>query len=452
VDARRADETAHDGERARVLELLRRHGWNATSFQVLEPAFRYWFDEDACVAYADTGRAHVVAGAPIAAPGRLAEVTERFLEAARRRGRRVCFFGVEARFLEAVPIRATAIGEQAVWDPSAWGAALRTSKSLREQLRRARAKGAQVRLVSPAELADTGGPTRAAVERLVARWLGSRAMAPMGFLVAVEPFAFAAERRTWVAEVGGHVVGFLAAVPVYARGGWLLEDLLRDPEAPNGTAELLVDAAMRAFDDEGARYVTLGLAPLSGPLEGWLRTARDLTGALYDFRGLRAFKAKLRPARWEPIYLAHGDDVPGPRAIVDTLTAFAHGSLARFGLQTALVSEPVGAGRLGRVRRRARRAPARALGRLAAVARDEPRGRGHARLGPHARRGARLQRAARERPRRRARPRDRVARADARGRRALGGPRRARALAGPGRRRAPLTKRSKRRVAGRLTS
>ena len=33
-----------DAERRRVLAVLRRHGWNATSFQVLGPAFHYWFD------------------------------------------------------------------------------------------------------------------------------------------------------------------------------------------------------------------------------------------------------------------------------------------------------------------------------------------------------------------------------------------------------------------------
>ena len=70
-------------ERERVLELLRRHGWNATSFQTLESDFRYWFHgDDACVAYVDTGAAWVAAGAPIAAPERLADVAGAFVEAA----------------------------------------------------------------------------------------------------------------------------------------------------------------------------------------------------------------------------------------------------------------------------------------------------------------------------------------------------------------------------------
>ena len=49
----------------RVLALVRRYGWNATSFQALDPGMRhFWCGDDACVAYADTGEAWVAAGAP----------------------------------------------------------------------------------------------------------------------------------------------------------------------------------------------------------------------------------------------------------------------------------------------------------------------------------------------------------------------------------------------------
>jgi phosphatidylglycerol lysyltransferase len=175
-----------------------------------------------------------------------------------------------------------------------------------------------------------------AIESLIERWRRDKPMAPMGFLVDVQPFDFASERRYFVAERDGQVVGFLAAVPIYLRRGWLLEDFLRDPEAPNGTAELLIDAAMRALGDEGSRYVTLGLAPLSGPVRGWLRAARRLSSPLYDFAGLRAFKAKLRPHAWEPIFVAHPKQSSSHVALVDALAAFARGSFLRFGGATLL--------------------------------------------------------------------------------------------------------------------
>jgi phosphatidylglycerol lysyltransferase len=332
------DEPSRPSEHMRVLQLLKRYGWNATSFQVLEPGFRYWFDAagDACVAYVDTGGAWVAAGAPIAPAERLAEVVSRFEEAAHAAGRRVCFFATEQRFAEAVPVEVMPIGEQPMWDPGRWEETLRSSRSLREQLRRARARGVTVRRVSTEELKDPGHPTRRAVDRLLARWLSSRRMAPMGFLVQVSPYAFAEERRAFVGELNGEVVCFLSAAPVFAREGWLLQHVIRDPRAPNGSAELMVDAAMRAALEEGRRYVTLGLAPLSGEVAPWLRAARLWGAALFDFEGLRAFKAKLRPHAWAPIHLAWPARTGNLWPVYDALRAFARGSFFRFAFATLL--------------------------------------------------------------------------------------------------------------------
>lgn len=325
-----------DPQREAVHALLQRHGWNATSFQVLEPGFRYWFDPLGCVAYVETRDAWVAGGAPIAAREDLAPVAARFIAAARAAGKGACFFGTEARFSELPRLQ---IGEQPVWDPTLWPATLAGSKSLREQLRRARAKGVVVRAVGAEELAE-GAPLRHAVEALAARWLASRRMAPMGFLVDVELFGFASARRYLVAERGGALLALLAAVPVYARGGWFIEDLLRDASAPSGTAECLIDAAMRAFAAEGCRYVTLGLAPLSGDVPRVLQAVREWGAVLYDFGGVRAFKARLRPATWDPIYLAYPAGA-SLRAVHGALRAFAGGGLLRFGLHTVLRGPPV---------------------------------------------------------------------------------------------------------------
>jgi len=325
--------------RERVFELLQRHGWNATSFQVLEPGFSYFFDGDACVAYVETRDAWVAAGAPIAAEADIARTCQRFCDAAREAGKSACFFGTEARFATTTQLPQLCIGEQPIWDPQNWEAVLKGSRSLREQLRRARAKGVVIRDVHASEL-DEGTPLRAQIDALVARWLASRRMAPMGFLVGVELFGHAQARRYIVAEKDGQLLALLAAVPVFARQGWLIEDLLRDPRAPNGTAELLVDAAMRAFVSTGSRYVTLGLAPLAGEVHGLLRTARSWGAVLYDFDGVRAFKARLRPDRWDPVYLAYPSGSP-VRAMLAALSAFAGGGLVRFGLQTVLRGPPV---------------------------------------------------------------------------------------------------------------
>jgi len=324
------------------LSHLRRHGDHATSFQTLEPGTRHFVLDDGAgyVGYVDTGSCWVGAGAPVCAPEQRARAAEAFRAAAARAGRRACFFAAEGAFADALSWPRLHIGEQPTWDPSSWATKVASTSSLRAQLNRARNKGIVVRRVDAAELAPDA-PLRAVVEKIVAAWLASRAMAPMGFLVDVQPFLHAAERRFFVACRDDVVVAFLSAVPIHARAGWLLEDLLRADDAPAGTAACLIDAAMKTMAAEGARVVTLGMAPLSGDVPRGLREARELLAPLYDFAGVHAFKQRLVPDGWEPLYLLAPTTTECWRGLIDALRAFARGRLRWFALQSFLRGPPV---------------------------------------------------------------------------------------------------------------
>ena len=153
-------------------------------------------------------------------------------------------------------------------------------------------------------------------------------MEPMGFVVAVEPF-HAPERHLYVvAERHGVAVQFLSAVPAPASRGWLFEDMLRGAATPNGTTELVLDLALRTLARQAA-WATPGLTPLAGPVAWWLRLARAVTTPLYDFDGLRRFRARLSPARWVPVWLVW-DRGPAWLVLIDVLRAFARGRLWAF--------------------------------------------------------------------------------------------------------------------------
>jgi phosphatidylglycerol lysyltransferase len=158
----------------------------------------------------------------------------------------------------------------------------------------------------------------------------------MDFLVRVELSAFATHRRCFVAEMDGRVVGFAAVVPVPARRGWFIEDLIRAPDAPNGTGELLVDAVMRWAAATGSTWITLGLAPLAGEVAPALRVARRGGALLYDFEGLRTFKAKLRPGSWSSISLSYPPTQGAAVSIADALVAFTRGGVGRFAVRSLL--------------------------------------------------------------------------------------------------------------------
>lgn len=306
----------------RARDLVLAHGWNATAYQIVNPGIAHWFDPagDAVVGFVRHAGVRVVAGAPVCAADRLAEVVEAFERASAADGASVCYFAAEARLDAVLAARGgyarISLGAQPAWRPEVFAASLRGRPSLRAQLNRARNKGVRVEEWTPAAATD-----HAALRAVLAEWLGTRGLPPLHFLVEPATLGRLDDRRVFVARGGAGVIGFVVASPVPARHGWLVEQFVRGRAAVNGTTELMLDAAVRAMADEGAAYVTLGLAPLSrhapGAAEGpvWLRAMLRLVRAhgrrFYDFDGLDAFKSKFAPERWEPVYaLAPGRSFP----------------------------------------------------------------------------------------------------------------------------------------------
>ena len=320
------------GDRA---ALIARYGRTATAFRARSHTLSWWnsdvrgADARGGVAYAAVGRAWVAAGEPVAATSDLVALAEAFCRRAKDAGRRAVFFATERGLAHATGFARLRIGEQPYWDPAGWPAKVAAHRSLREQLRRARAKEVRIReSTDPSERALAMEGVGALAELLV-RWTAARPMATMRFIVNPEPFAAAPERRLFVADRFGKPLALLSLVPM-GPDGWLCEHLVRAPHAPNGTAELLIDTVMRTVAAEGAQVVSLGLAPLSGRVAWWLRAARRLARPLYNFGGLAAFKRKLRPDRWRPIYMVYPAGGCALVALIDALRAFADGSLTRF--------------------------------------------------------------------------------------------------------------------------
>ncbi len=328
--ARGSGTTPGAGDRARALALLRRYGWDSTSFQILDGACRLWFAEDAVVAYADTGRTLVGAGAPVCSPERASSVARNFASAAAGSGRAAAFFAVSERFAAESGLASIAIGEVGAWSPQDWPEVLSRTPSLREQLRRGRAKGLSIEPAGACLAA-----LRPALRALRLRWSEGHRMAPMDFLARPASFdpELARERELLVAWRGRRPVGYVCLSPIYARRGALVQEWVQDVDAPNGTAELLLDAAFRRAAEHDLDYATLGLSPLAGRLPPWLAAARALGRPWFDFEGLCRFKAKFRPQRLEAVALA-GTGLPIPALVVESLRAFAGGSFARFGAAT----------------------------------------------------------------------------------------------------------------------
>lgn len=337
----------------RARELVLRYGWNSTAYQLLNPGISLWFSEagDAVIGYVRRYGVSVVAGAPVCSDERLLAVHEEFERATAATGGRVCYFAAGHRLEETLRRDArrpvVLLGAQPVWDPAHFDEITRSHASLRAQLNRARNKGVSVE-EWPVERAHASP----GLTEVLHQWLATRGLPPLRFLVEPDTLSRLLDRRVYVALRGANAVAFLVASPIPLRNGWLVEQIVRGDAAPNGTSELLVAHAMADLAAGGAGYATLGLAPLSRragltppPTPRWLGLALRLVRAhgrrFYNFDGLDAFKAKLLPERWEPIYAISDERSFSPGTLYAIAAAFSGGSplalvaraLARAGAQ-----------------------------------------------------------------------------------------------------------------------
>jgi len=324
----------HRSNVPKAKDLVLQFGWNATSFQIVNPCFQHWFSAkgDAVVGFVRTSGAFVVAGAPICALERLDEVLAEWEAWCRGSRVRTCYFGAAGRVHRLLAHRAgystIVLGAQPTWDPAQWASTVDARPSLRAQFRRAINKGVVVR-----EWATERAEGHPELSRCLAEWLARHPLPPMHFLIEPQTLRNLDGRRVFVAERNGAPVGFLTASPIPVRQGWLTEQFVRGKEAPNGTVELLLDAAARAIAADGSRYLTMGLAPLSEHSNGtsvnprWIRWFLNWVKAhgrrFYDFDGLTAFKAKFRPHGWEPIYAVANEPSFSFRTLYAIAAAFS---------------------------------------------------------------------------------------------------------------------------------
>jgi phosphatidylglycerol lysyltransferase len=338
----------------RARELILEHGWNSTSFQIINPGIKRWFAAagDAVVGYALSAGFRVAVGAPVCEKVRLDAVAAEFENDAAKDSQHVCYFAAERRletiFSDSADHTKFLIGAQPAWDSGNWAYVTANHRSLRAQLNRSRNKGVTVS-EWPADRAASDPGLRVVLHK----WLDSKGLPPLHFMVESNTLDRLQHRRIFVAICRDEAVGFIVLSPVAKRKGWLFEQFPHRPGAPNGTVELMIDAAMKALAEDRCEYATLGLSPLSkradvGPFDNpfWLRVVlarlRKHGQRFYNFDGLDHFKAKLCPDRWEPVFAVSNESAVSLRTLRAIAGAFSGNDTSRLvigGLRKAVASE-----------------------------------------------------------------------------------------------------------------
>jgi len=325
-----------------LLRLQTLYGYNAHSLVSIAPGARLWStpEIDGAIIYSEFGRVWLACGDPLASHEEMCELARLFVREAKSRRRVVAFVPTTERFAreaESFGFGALKVGAAPYFDLKTWAPRGDRAKKMRAGLNQARRAGVRVE-----EVTNADENLRRETESLCRRWLDTRrAATSFGWLFLLDPFLHAGHKRFFAArDERGTLVGFLAASPMPSRGGWYMEDVLRAPDAPKGTADLLVVETLHQLAASGARLATLGTAPLAHegedavpagdfPLvERTLRIAASRLGAFYNFDGLRRFKSKFAPTHWESEYVLgpRGMTIP-PRVAYAILRAIAPGGL-----------------------------------------------------------------------------------------------------------------------------
>jgi hypothetical protein len=291
----------------------------------------------------DTPGAVVAAGEPLCPADRRADAFFDLARAARATGRQAVMMPVGwalADELRRRGARTLCVGTEPVLELAEWLGEGGGPDPL-DRLPMARALGRRGARLERWDTRQLDAERRAIVANLADRWRSSREGPLVAFLNVVDPLQHIEHKALFVAWDGklAAPAAVLVATPVASGDGdgrvvaWFFCDYLRHPDARAGVVEWLFVEAARALRAEGASEIRLGLTPLlhlqRGVVDGvterllrpWL--ARHQARATFPFRyaSVAAFKTKLGPTRWDPLYVVT-DGTRGPT--LARALAFAH--------------------------------------------------------------------------------------------------------------------------------
>ncbi|MGH8460941.1 MAG: phosphatidylglycerol lysyltransferase domain-containing protein [Stenotrophobium sp.] len=308
-----------------LLSAQARYGYNPHALISLHQDGRVWRHPSSSggIVFQRVGNVWLAAGDPISPASEQRSLVASFFEAALAAGAMPAFVPATEQFARNAldwGYTVVKVGASPYFDLQSWDPRGNHARHLRWSINRARREDLHIEATSfQPTLADE-------CREVCASWLATRpAAANFGWLFSLEPMCFGEHKRFFTARNRqGTLVGLLAASPIPDRKGWYLEDVLRRGDSPDGTADLLVYEALTTLRLEGYSEATLGTALLAEdgadltPSSTWtvtqfgLRQAKKALGDVYHFDGIRNFKAKFVPSRWEGEYAI----VPHPGSLI----------------------------------------------------------------------------------------------------------------------------------------
>ncbi|MFH1977820.1 MAG: DUF2156 domain-containing protein [Candidatus Aenigmatarchaeota archaeon] len=302
----------------RILDLIRKYGYNSTSYNILIGNKKYFFSEkgiEGVIAYIEIADIFLVAGDPVCDDQNIINFVHEFRLFCRRNNKDCCFQAISKKvkdILEIMGFNYIKIGEEPFFDLDEWNTAGGRFMDLRNEINHAKKDGFRVEEYRPLEKRDRDYEYHMAA--LSELWQKSKKTGEFSFLVGTASLDDPRDRKYFlVFNQENKLEAFLVCVPIFSRNGVYFDILRRKEDPEKGTTELLITDTFRILREQGYKLVTLGSAPLADVTKDekkkeFIYKALDFAynnlNYFYKFKPLFNYKQKFGPTFWEPKYMA----------------------------------------------------------------------------------------------------------------------------------------------------
>jgi len=283
------------------------------------------------IMYGIEGRSWIAMGDPIGPEEEWEELLWKFRESCDRYDGRPVFYQVDNEHLDLyVDLGMTFLklgeeGRVSLQDFSLEGASRRDFRHARNKIEKENCTFSVVPVQDVPGLLDT---FRAVSDA----WLSEKNTKEKGFSLGFFDPQYVRRFPAAVVRRGDEIIAFANLWPG-AEKEELSIDLMRHlPSAPNGIMDYLFVELMLWGRQQGYRWFSLGMAPMSGLEDRSLAPAWHKLGTFifhhgehfYNFQGLRQYKEKFEP-QWQPRYLACPRGLALPRILANLATLISGG-------------------------------------------------------------------------------------------------------------------------------
>ena len=328
-----------EDEKQRVLDYLKRYGYQSQSYNILRDDKSYFFSpsgKDGVIAYVVHANIALAAGDPVCDPSDLSEFAGEFRFFCRTQKWRCCFQAVTDRCrdrLADLGFSTIKIGEEPIFDLDGITWEGGQFRGVRKDIRRARKHGLEVVEYKP--LVGRRPDWENQMEELSDVWKKIKGSGEFSFLIGEPGLVDPGDRKYFLVLLENRVEAFVVCNPIYARNGIYFDLMRRRQKTIDGTSQLLITESFRLLKEQGYEMAALGTAPLAskhvddqsgGQISHIIELALDLAfdhlGYFHRYKPIYEFKKQFGPSSWESCFLAYGSRGFDPLILYALLKAY----------------------------------------------------------------------------------------------------------------------------------